>query len=172
MMLAHDIRGRCWWDGSRGWTSPGISHYMLLLCDRWQHRGSLTQWHLTWKHVWNKGVPLNSSMQKKNGFIDIYWWLRDVYGVKQWVWVQWGSGWCISSVSTMDDFHWCSMQALVLCWWKCIANSGDYVEETVFCRWEFASSNSGILPFVAIVISMEIKRRRYFWSNLCMCSPR
>ena len=43
MMLAYDIRGRCRWYGSRGCTFPPIFHYMLLLCDRWQQRGSL--WH-------------------------------------------------------------------------------------------------------------------------------
>jgi len=29
--------------------SHPISHYTLLLCDRWQQRGVLTPWHLTWK---------------------------------------------------------------------------------------------------------------------------
>ena len=58
-------RDRCWWYGSRGWTFPPISHYMLLLCDKWQQRGSLTEWCLTGKCVWIKGVSLNFSMQKK-----------------------------------------------------------------------------------------------------------
>jgi len=35
---------------------------ILLLCDRWHQRGSLTDWHLTWKWVCNKGVQFNSSM--------------------------------------------------------------------------------------------------------------
>mgnify|MGYP001853334281 CR=1 FL=1 len=26
-------------------------HYVLFLCDKWQHRGGLTQWCLTWKCV-------------------------------------------------------------------------------------------------------------------------
>jgi len=41
MMLACDIRGGCWWYGSR--TFPPISHCILLLCDRWQQSGSLTE---------------------------------------------------------------------------------------------------------------------------------
>ena len=44
VMLAHSIRRGGWWYGSRGWTFPPISHYMLLPCDRWQQRGSLTEW--------------------------------------------------------------------------------------------------------------------------------
>ena len=43
-MLAQDTRGGCWWDGSRGWTFPPVSHYVLLLSDRWQQRGSLAKW--------------------------------------------------------------------------------------------------------------------------------
>ena len=65
MMSAHNIRGGCWWDGSRGWTFPPAFHGMLLLCDRWQQRGTLTEWRLTWKCGWSKAVELNSSMQKK-----------------------------------------------------------------------------------------------------------
>jgi len=34
ILLAHNIRGRCWGYGSRCWTLPTISRYMLLLCDR------------------------------------------------------------------------------------------------------------------------------------------
>ena len=63
--LAHRVRGRCWWYGSRGWTFPKTFHYILLLSDRWHHRSSLTKWHLTWKCVRSKDVSLNSTMQKK-----------------------------------------------------------------------------------------------------------
>ena len=38
-VLAHDVRGRWWWYGSRSWTFLPIFPYMLLLCDRWQQRG-------------------------------------------------------------------------------------------------------------------------------------
>jgi hypothetical protein len=33
-----------------------------------------------------------------------------------------------SVASTGADFYKRSMQAFVDCWWKCIANGGDYVE--------------------------------------------
>ena len=66
ILLAHCIRGRCWWSGSRGWTFPPIPLYILLMYNRWQQRGSLTKWCLTWKCVWSKGMALNSSMQEKN----------------------------------------------------------------------------------------------------------
>jgi len=48
--LLHNIRGKSWEYCSRGWTFPPISHYVLLLCDRWQ-KGSLTEQHLTQKCV-------------------------------------------------------------------------------------------------------------------------
>ena len=39
--------------------------YILLPCNRWQQRGSPTEWHLTWKCRWSKGVKMNFSMWKK-----------------------------------------------------------------------------------------------------------
>ena len=65
IMLAHDARGRCWWYGCRGWTFPPVFCYVLLPCDIWQQRGSLIEWHLTWKCIWSKGVSLNFCMLKK-----------------------------------------------------------------------------------------------------------
>jgi len=103
-MLAHDIRGMCWWYGGRGWTFPPIFHYMLLLCDRW-HRmyltEYLTEWHLTWKCIWSKGMGLNSSMHKKlHPLISISacWMFLET---KHWMWAQWGDAWCFSTVVTM-----------------------------------------------------------------------
>jgi len=80
MMLAHDMRGGYRWYGSRGWTFPPVFLYILLLCDRWQQRGSLTKWYLTWKCVWSKVVSLNSFMWKRNGthshslMLAEHWW--------------------------------------------------------------------------------------------------
>ena len=99
MMLAHNVRGGCWWYGSRGWNFPPISCYMLLPCDRWQQRGSLTIWRLIQKCIWSKSVSLDSSMPKKVAPTDIHWRLLNVYGdqtvdvstVRQWV-VRFNSG--------------------------------------------------------------------------------
>ena len=55
--------------GGRGWTFPPVSRYTLLPVERWQQRGSLTQWHLPWKHVWSK-VWNHISLFGKNG---TYW---------------------------------------------------------------------------------------------------
>ena len=65
----HDIRGGCWWDGSRNWTFPPAFAYMLLLCDRWRHRGSLIERHVAWECGWSESVSLNPSMwgKKTNG---------------------------------------------------------------------------------------------------------
>ena len=65
IMLAKDVRDRCWWYGSRGWTFLTIFCCVLLPCDRWEQRGSLTKWHLTWECIWSKGVESNSSMWRK-----------------------------------------------------------------------------------------------------------
>ena len=152
IMLAHNIRGRRWWCGSRGWTFPPIFHYMLLPCDRWQQRGSLAKRCLTWKCLWSKGVSLNSSVQKKNGRLT----LTDTYGTfletKQKTWTQWGGGWCTSAVVTMayktnhisddhGDFYNNSMQAHAHRWQKCITKGGEYVEIQCFVA-VFVLSNS------------------------------
>lgn len=100
-MLAYNIRSGCQCDGSRGWIFPPISHYVLLLCDRWQHRGSLTEWCLTWKCMWNKGVELDSSMMNKQHpltFISACWTFMET---KQWMYARWGSGQCASAAVTV-----------------------------------------------------------------------
>ena len=74
-MLAKDIRGRCWWYDSIGWTSPPIFHYIFLLFVRWQQRGILTKWCLTWKCVWRKVV-------QKMVSTDIHWCLLNVCEVQ------------------------------------------------------------------------------------------
>jgi len=71
--LTCDIRGACWWYGRRGWTFLSIFPYILSLCDRRQQRGSLTEWHLTWKCLWSKGVSPNSSMRENMAPIDACW---------------------------------------------------------------------------------------------------
>ena len=50
---------------------------------------------------------------------------------------------------------------------KCIANGGDYVQK-LFCCWEFALSNSVIVLFEPVAVSMEINRNFYFLSDLCI----
>ena len=73
---------------------------MLLLCDRWQQRGSLTQWHLAWKCGWSKGVSLDFSTWKKvthwysSALAECLWRLNSECEA------QWDSGWCISAVVT------------------------------------------------------------------------
>ena len=36
IMLAHNVRGRCWQYDNRCWTFPLIFHFILLLCNRQQ----------------------------------------------------------------------------------------------------------------------------------------
>ena len=71
-------------------VEPSHQYSVILLpCDRWQQRGSLTKW----KRGWSKGVSLNSSTWKKVTAIDVHQCLLNVYGdhivdvstVRQWV---------------------------------------------------------------------------------------
>ena len=92
-----------YWYSSSSWTLPPISCYILLPCDRWQQRSSLT-----WKHRWSKGVSLNSPVQKKNG---THWhssMLAEHFReTEQWMWAQWGGRSCTSAVVTMAVGHLC-----------------------------------------------------------------
>ena len=137
MMSVDDIRGSCCWCGSRGWTLPPVFCSLLLLCDRWQQRGTLTQWFLTWKCVWSKGVELNSCTWNKLHswtFIDD---CRIFMKTKQWMWAQWGGGWCFSVVVTVtrktnhveDDRSLLSHYKMksVSTHWHRLANSGVWV---------------------------------------------
>ena len=89
-MLAHNIRGSCWWDGSRGWTFALIFHSILLPWDEWQQMAHcFTQWCLTWKCVWSKSVSWIFTVQKKLHlltFTDACWKLVET----QCLWAQWG----------------------------------------------------------------------------------
>jgi len=176
ILLAHNVRGGCWRYGSRGWTFLTIFYYMLLLCDRWQQRGSLTEWRFTWKCVWNKGMSLNSSMPRRwypLTFIDSCWTFMET---KQWIWAQWGA---------VCDVFQAVIAATVghLCWCKCLwawhADSCSSLAKMhsyscwlcwkiLFCSWELAPPSSVIVFFVSVVVSMEINRRYYFQSNLCL----
>ena len=80
IMLAHDVRCRCWWYGSRGGTFPPVFHCILFLCDRWQQGGSLTKWCLTWKCIWIKRGGTELLHAEKMALIDIHWWSLSVYG--------------------------------------------------------------------------------------------
>ena len=84
MTSTHHIRGRWWWYGSRGGTFPPISHSMLLPCDRWQQRGSLTQRCLTWKCGWRKGMKKTEFLHaEKVALFDIHWCLPNICRTKQ-----------------------------------------------------------------------------------------
>ena len=176
-MLAHNIRGRCWWYGRRGWTFLPIDHYMLLPCDRWQQRGSVTEYHLTWKCVRSKDVSLNSSLWKKLQpltFTQDCWMFMES---KQWNWAQRGGGVCFSSDNRnlKDKSHseW-PCTAVIPCnkehfnqpiqanWLTVVT----MLKNNVY-SWEFALSNSCIVLFVSLLVSIGISRGHYFWRNLC-----
>jgi len=110
MMLAHDIRGGCWYYSSRGWAfPPNISSHVVAV---WQMaaEGHSDTMCLIWKCRWTKGVLLNSSMRQKwhpLTFIDACWTFMET---KEWMWTQQRGGWCISAVVTVTVGHfWCRL---------------------------------------------------------------
>ena len=117
------------------WTFLPAFHNILLPCDRWKQRGSLTKWHLTWKYLRNIGVSLHSSMWKKwhpLTFIGAYWTLMET---KQWMWAQWGRRWCVSTVaavtwktSHVPDGHTCSCHTMK---WR--ASQSVHPQESADC---------------------------------------
>jgi len=173
LMLVRNIICGCWWYGSRGWTFLSRFHYMLLLRYKWQQKGSLTKWCLTWKCLWSKVESLNSSMKNKLyplTFIHICWTFMEN---KQRMWVQWSGRWCISAVMTVTVIHlrWCRFLSV---WHAGSCSSLTEIQsawwwlhwKTVFCIWEFAVSNTAIVFFVRVVVSMKTNRWHYFWSNI------
>jgi len=138
-MLACNVRGGCWRYGSRDWTLPQIFHSMLLLYDRWQQRGCLMEWFLTWKRRESKGVLLNFSSRWKKKWhtltcSDACWTHMET---KRWMWAKGGSGWCVSAVVTVTVGHLCCCRFLsVVCRLLFVAgenaNGGDYAEKQCF----------------------------------------
>ena len=125
--LAHDITGRCWWDGSRGWTFLPTSHYILLLGG---NRGAVWQNGIWYGSADGANMSSNSSMQKKLHpliLIKSCWMFLEA---KQWMWAQWEVGgafqqWWQWVISTGADWYKHGMQALVHHWQKCTANSAE-----------------------------------------------
>jgi len=74
-----------------------------------------------------------------------------IEAVKQWI------------TSSGVDFNECSMQAFVNCWQKYIANDGDYVEKLSLAAESLLYQ---IVLSASVVVSMQINRRHYFWSDL------
>ena len=72
--MAVDVEPSCW--------------YSIIFCCRVtdvSEQNSLPKWHLTWKHIWSKGVSLNPPMEKilhSLTFIHAY---SLFMGTKQWI---------------------------------------------------------------------------------------
>ena len=161
ILLAHNFRGGRWWYSSRGWAFSPIPHYTLLLCNRWQQRGSVTNavWHRsTYKAKVCHRIPPWGKKIAPLTFIDTCWMFMET---KQWMWAQWGGGWCVSAVvaATVGHLCWCRfLQAwhagscALLCmysswWWLC-------------CSWGFALSNIVIVLFVSFVVPSNVKKKK------------
>jgi len=163
-MLAHSIRGRWWWYDDRGWTFPSIFH-----C-QWQQKGSLTNgiWHgSTYEAKVCYWIPPCRKKWHPLTFIDISEHLRRP-----------NSG-CEQSEAVGDAFHWWQQQHenKSCSRWPHIATQNEVSRSShlckladggckrVLCSWAFGPSDTIIVLFVSIAVSMEISKC-YFWSNL------
>ena len=168
-MSAHNIRWERWWCGRRSWTFPPILHYILLLCDKWQQRGSPTEWHPTWKCVGSKGVPLNSSVWKKMALVDSHWSLLNIYGDQTWdvnaqgrLVVCFSSGNSGSPLLVQID----SSAACMLLFTT--GKNAPIPAVTIDKQYSVAEnslSNSILVLVLSVVFSVEIHTRHYFQSN-------
>ena len=79
IMLDHNIRGRWWWYGSRGWTLLPTLHYTLLLYDRRQQRGTDKMASDVKVHMKQKCVT-EFLHAEKMAPTDIHWHSLNVYG--------------------------------------------------------------------------------------------
>jgi len=131
----------CWWYVSTVWTFLPIFCYILLLQDRQQQRGSLTEWCLTWRMKQRCGAEFLHVGEMAP--TDVHWHLLNVYGDQPVDVSTVRGGWCISALAKgmwktshipdgHADFHDCGMLALVHRWWKWRANGDDYIEKACF----------------------------------------
>jgi hypothetical protein len=81
-MLAHYVRGGCWWYSSRGWTFPSI------VCKFWCR--VTTAEEQSGKMASGMKVLMKKRCVKELTFIDTCWMLMET---KQRMWAQWDSGW-------------------------------------------------------------------------------
>jgi hypothetical protein len=78
IMLAHDVRGRCWWYGSRCWTFPPI---VRKFCCRATEAGGQSGKMMSDMEVHTKQRRVTEFLHAdKIAPTDIQWWLLNVYG--------------------------------------------------------------------------------------------
>ena len=78
IMLANNVRGRCWWYSSKGWTFPPVFHYILLPCNEWQQRAADRMVSDMEVHMKQKCV--NEFLHAEKNCTDIHWHLLNVSG--------------------------------------------------------------------------------------------
>jgi len=128
IMRAHDNTGGCWWDGSRGWAFPPISHNILLLCTDGS-RGALTEWHLTWERIGSEGAEFSSSTWKELQTLmpaECFWWPNS--GCEH-------SKWCLS--------HCCHH-----CWKQATFQAAMQISASAACRFSCTAGKNAQLMVV------------------------
>ena len=128
IILADNIRSRCWWYGSRGWTLSPIFHCIFLVCDRWLQRGRLTERSDMEEHMKQRcGTEFLHAQTMAPIHIHYACWM--LVETHQWMWIQRSNG-NVSAAATaiwkmaMQIFMSAACRLLFitgkwwsLCWW-------------------------------------------------------
>ena len=128
----------------------------------WQ-RVSLTEWCLTMKCGWSKGENWIPPCGK-----NVTHWHSLTLAECLWR----PNSRCEHSKSLNVAFQLGQIFMSTMC--RLLFTSSKNAQQMVvmmFCSWEFALSNNVIVLVATVVVSMEINRRHYFWSNPCICGP-
>ena len=161
MMLAQNVRGGWCWYGSRGWTFLPMLHYVVSV----QQMAAEEQSYKTTSNMeecMKQRCVTEFIHVEKMSYTGIHHWflnacrdlIADVSSVRWWV---------------IWKTHWVAMWVLMSATCRLIFISGKNAHlmvMAVFCNWEFALSNSAIVLFVSVVLSMEINRIHCFQNYL------
>ena len=174
-MLARNIRGECWCYGSRGWTFLPIFHYILLPCDRWQQRSSLTKWCDIEEHMKQRCV-IEFIHVEKMALADIHQCFLNSYGnqtvdvsiVRQWV-VGFSTGNIMKDKPHSGRSHTAVSPWNEKCLDQCIPMNWQVtMVATMWHSWELSLSNG--VPVVCIGCIFHCNKQNALlleWSHYC-----
>jgi len=167
-MSAHNIRWEHGRSGSRSWTFPPTSHYILLPWDRRQQRGSLTMASNMEVHG-KQRCTTEFLCVEKMALFDSHWSLLNIYGDQTWdvdtrrrLVVGFSSGNSGSPLLVQIDMS-------AVCRFLFITGKNAPIPAVTIDKQysvaENSLSNSILVLVLSVVFSVEIHTRHYFQSN-------
>ena len=159
-MLAHNVRGRCWWNGSRSWTFTPIFHFAAM----WQmvaegksdKMASDTEVHMKQRCVTE--FPHEEKKWHSLSFINACWTFMET---KKWMWAQWDRAFQLwQQQHERQATFWNAVQIFRRA--ACRLLFYDYVEKQL-CSWEFVLWNSAIELYASVAVYIEINNCVQKW---------